>query len=84
MPRYFFNTRDGGDEIDDQGLELPDAEAARREAVRFGAGLLSDQPDLVCHGDGLRIEAVDEDGNLCATVIVLAVLANTPDIHHAS
>ncbi len=84
MPRFFFNTRDGRAEMDEEGIDLPDAEAACREAVRFGADLLSDQPELVCHPEGMRIEAVDEHGNLCATVIVLAVLANSPGIVSAS
>ena len=34
MPRYYFETDDGSSRvIDDDGIELRDAEAARREAV---------------------------------------------------
>lgn len=34
MPRYFFDIIDGGFTIDDEGIELPDAQAARAEAIR--------------------------------------------------
>ena len=34
MPRYFFNIRDGYDvDEDEEGIELPDLEAARAEAL---------------------------------------------------
>ncbi|HET6526862.1 DUF6894 family protein [Sphingopyxis sp.] len=73
MPRYFFHTRDGKRDLDDDGMELPDAGAARREAVRFGGSLLNDDPDMLSNDHGLRVEAVDEDGALCFAVIILAV-----------
>ena len=35
MPRYFFDIRDGEELIpDEEGMDLPDLEAAFREAVR--------------------------------------------------
>jgi hypothetical protein len=33
MPRYFFDIHDGEAVIDEEGTELPDFEAARREAT---------------------------------------------------
>ncbi len=44
MPHYFFNTSNGSPHVDDAGMDLPDLDAARREAVRYGGGLLSDDP----------------------------------------
>jgi hypothetical protein len=45
MPRFFFHVHDGQDFVDLQGTELPDLDAARREAVRFSSALLSEQSE---------------------------------------
>lgn len=76
MPRYFFHTCDGTHDIDRLGHELPDDEAARREAVRYGAGLLSDDPDLIVRDDQLRINVTHEDGRLSCAILILAVDGN--------
>ncbi|MDO9369473.1 MAG: hypothetical protein Q7T68_12970 [Sphingopyxis sp.] len=76
MPRYFFHTCDGTQDIDRLGHDLPDDDAARREAIRYGAGLLSDDPDLVIRDDQLRIHVTREDGRLSCTILVLAVDSN--------
>ena len=76
MPRYYFHTCDGTQDIDRIGHELPDDDAARREAVRYGGGLLCDNPDIVGCDDELRITVTKEDGSLSCAVIVLAVDAN--------
>ena len=34
MPRYYFNLEDGQRLLDDSGLDLPDIEAAQKEALR--------------------------------------------------
>jgi len=33
MPRYFFDTYDGGPSVDNEGTDYPDAEAASREVL---------------------------------------------------
>jgi len=76
MPRYYFHTCDGTQDIDRVGHDLPDDDAARREAVRYGGGLLCDDPDIVGCDDELRITVTKEDGSLSCAVIVLAVEAN--------
>jgi hypothetical protein len=35
MPRYYFNVIDGKNIVDDEGVELPDAATAKKEAVRL-------------------------------------------------
>jgi hypothetical protein len=40
VPRFFFHVRDAADLTDTRGVELPDAGAAERHAVRFAAALL--------------------------------------------
>jgi hypothetical protein len=83
MPRYFFHTCDGTQDIDRLGHDLPDDEAARREAVRYGAGLLSDDPDLVVRDNQLRINVTREDGRLSCAILVLAVDANWREYEQA-
>lgn len=71
MPQYFFNTSNGSPHIDDVGMELPDIGAARREAVRYGGSLLSDDPDIAIQDNGLRIDVIDEAGGHCFAVQVV-------------
>jgi hypothetical protein len=40
MPRYFFHVEDDRTEIDKVGMELPDLQAAREEAVRAAGEIL--------------------------------------------
>jgi hypothetical protein len=71
MPHYFFNTSNGSPHIDDVGMDLPGIDAARREAVRYGGSLLSDDPDMVMQDNGLRIDVLDEAGSPCFAVRVV-------------
>jgi hypothetical protein len=41
MPRYYFHTMDGQVIIDDEGTELPDADAARLEALKTAGSILA-------------------------------------------
>jgi hypothetical protein len=44
MKRYFFDIRDGDQlAVDDEGLELPDVEAAKEEAARALADIARDE-----------------------------------------
>ena len=50
MPRYFFDTKDGGLAVrDDEGHELPDAATVRRMAIEALSDLASD--DMPEDGD---------------------------------
>lgn len=62
MPRYFFNTVDGGRYPDDVGAELPDLEAVHRKATLIAAELLKEQPQKFWEEGRLRVEVVDEAG----------------------
>jgi hypothetical protein len=76
MPRYFFHIREGSSLTRDRlGQELPDAEAAREEAIATGQALMGE------NGGGLHrtIEIVDETGHVVDEI-------NSRDIlfhHHA-
>jgi hypothetical protein len=73
MPRYFFHTSDGIRHIDDEGFELPDDAAARREAVRYGGHLLGDDPEMALVDGGLRIDVTGEDRRVRFAVMVSAL-----------
>jgi hypothetical protein len=65
MPRYFFHVREGSSfHRDEEGQELPDAEAARQEAVNTSREMLGEK---LLHGGPLNhrtIEIADETGHV--------------------
>lgn len=73
MARYYFHSGESRQGFDDRGLDLADDMAARREAVRFGAELLRDDPDIISGEKPLRVHVIDENGRFCCAVIALAI-----------
>ena len=78
MPRYFFHVRDGRDDSevsrDVEGQELPDLDAARREAVNANREMLGER---LLHGGALnhrRIEIADGGGKILASISANDVL----------
>ena len=62
MPRFFFHVYDHAVALDEEGLELPDLQAAEREAVRGARSLACEQIE---HGElhlDHRIDVEDEGG----------------------
>lgn len=78
MPRYFFNTADGHRDCDEEGVELPNGNAARAEAIRYAGAVMNNHPDVLWDGRDFRVEVVNEDKQLVCTVITVAV--DTPEI----
>ncbi len=75
MPRYFFHVREGSElSRDVEGQELPDAEAARREAIAANREILGEK---LLHGGSLdhrTIEIADETGHVVDVVTARDVL----------
>jgi hypothetical protein len=77
MPRYYFHVREGSTlHRDEEGQELPNAEAARREAISVGREILGEK---LLHGgalDSRTIEIADgaEHGHVVDVVNVREVL----------
>ena|SRR6187455_3276375 len=69
MPQFYFHVQDeSGYTLDPEGQELPDAEAARREAVSATREILG---ETLLHGGALNhrtIEIADEDGHVVGRV----------------
>lgn len=63
MPRYYFHVaREGGRLQDEEGLKLPDAEAAWYQAVRSARELIRGELALGTRWDREAIEICDEGG----------------------
>ena len=61
MPMYYLHIRDGDKlEVDPDGTELPDLEAARVDALKVAQELINEVPDLGCEE---VIEIADGDGH---------------------
>ncbi len=68
MPRYFFNVYDDVVAIDEEGVELPNLQAVRLQAVAGARDLIAAQ---VRHGYLVRshwIDVVDEQGEVVLSV----------------
>ena len=75
MPRFYFNVREGQNlHRDPQGQELPDFEAARKEALHSSREIIAER---ILHGgsiDSRTIEITDETGVVVDTVQTTEVL----------
>ncbi len=69
MPRFYLHYREPDDLIVDQeGLELPDLEAAKAEAERAGRDILAEKVKLQQPLNHDVIEIASEDGQVLAKV----------------
>ena len=63
MPRFFFHLEDAGTHLkDEEGMALPDAEAAWYQAVRSVRDLIRADLHLGSSWRGRRLEIEDEQG----------------------
>ncbi|SCB54791.1 hypothetical protein GA0061098_103059 [Bradyrhizobium shewense] len=69
MPRYYFNVLNVAPHADYEGEELPDDEAAWREATSAGA-LLNDIDGKFRPGQEWRLEVKDVAGRLVHTICI--------------
>jgi hypothetical protein len=60
MPRYFFNVYHDSAEMDEEGEELPDAQAAWREATVTAGQIIQDLDGKLRPGQQWRLEVTDE------------------------
>ena len=59
MPRYHFNAIDGSCREDVLGIELPDEQAARRQAVEYAGDVLRSHPDALLGDGSWRVDVTD-------------------------
>ena len=72
VPRYYLHIDGLG--TDPEGTELPDLEAARREAILSAREMLAEWIILAADEIPLKIRIADEQGNVLATVHMRDVL----------
>ncbi len=63
MPRYFFNVHDESSNLDTEGKELPNNEAAWREATIVAGELFRNIDGKFRPGQEWRLEVTDERRN---------------------
>jgi hypothetical protein len=75
MPHYYFHVREGSTlNRDEEGQELPDAEAARQEAIAATREILGEK---LLHGGSLNsrtIQIADETGHVVDEINLRDVL----------
>lgn len=72
MSRYFFHVADGRSYRDTEGVDLPDAAAAREEAVRVLGELLRDEPALFLEHELLELRVAPASGEPIYRLVVVA------------
>lgn len=68
MPRFFFHVYDDDVAYDDEGRDFPDAEAAKREAIKGACELMCEQLRKGSLALNHRVVVEDEAGNPVATM----------------
>lgn len=64
MPRYFFHIHDDKDYPDNDGTVLPDATAARAQAVATAGAMLREKGETFWGGTEWRMNVVDDAGRI--------------------
>jgi uncharacterized protein DUF6894 len=68
MPRYYFNIMNGRPLVDREGMELPDAAAARKEATRYAIDLARRRSEFSGWKEVENVVVTDEHGAEVLTV----------------
>lgn len=68
MPRYYFNIMDGRPVVDREGMDLPDAAAARKEATRYAIDRVRQRSEFSGWNAVENVVVTDEHGAEVLTV----------------
>ena len=72
MPKFFFNVRYDGNRQDTEGEDLPDADAAWREATIVAGEVFKDIDGRFRPGQQWQLEVTDEHGKPLYVIWVTA------------
>ena len=75
MARYFFHTENGDRHTDEDGLELPDLAAVKREAIRTLGDMLRSRDDRFWESNSFRLIVTDDRGLILYVLDVSGVEA---------
>ncbi len=73
MPRYFFSCEGAASFNDEEGVELPDLQAARVQAICNASEIMGDDPQAFATRARWRGKVADADGRTVFTVTVEGV-----------
>ena len=73
MPRYFFHLQDDILSLDEQGIEFPDVNTAREEAVRACGEIIREIPVTIRRGGEWRLWVTDQPDGSGNRVFTLTV-----------
>lgn len=73
MPRYYFNIHDGSSSLDENGTELVDIDAARRQAAQLMGEMLCDDPDAFWNSEEWHLDVTDERGLILFSLLFAAI-----------
>ena len=73
MYRFHFNIHDGSSTPDEDGTELPDIDAARRQAAQLMGQMLCDDPDMFWNGEEWHLDVTDERGLVLFSLLFATV-----------
>ena len=73
MSLYFFHVQNGSTTLDDEGLDFPDLDSARREAICACGELLREVPAVIWNGDTLHLWVTDQPDGAGNTLFSLNI-----------
>ncbi len=81
MERFLFTLSNGDPHLDDEGIDLPDLTAARREAARFLSDALKYRSDEFWRDGRWTLTVTDARGLVLFSIYVDSVLAAATSPH---
>lgn len=83
MPRYHFNVDDGLSLRDDDGIELPDLAAARKEAVKLAGASIREYSGKLWDGDEWKLDVTNNTGMVLFSLLLIGYSAPITANHRA-
>lgn len=75
VARFYFHFSSRQTTLDEVGIDLPDLDAVRREALGTTRDLMFDAPAQICAGQPCRVWVTDEPNARGKTVLTLELCA---------
>ena len=75
MTCYFFHIQDGDTMLDAEGVELPDLNAAREEAIRACGEIVRDIPTAFKNGEPFRLWVTNQPNGRGIKMFTVTVTA---------
>ena len=71
MPRFHFHISDQIVRRDEEGTELSDLTAARREAVKLAGAMVSERAEHFWRDDDWKLDVTDDRGLLLFSLVIM-------------